>query len=360
MDMKMPRISFVFIALVVIFFLFQAARAGDTADEHPKIVRRTAWHHVVRVDLFTLETKGTAGDYTFTGIMPLPRSNGYQDVRRLEHSDGAETMKYLETDWEYLAMKKRVPARTLNPQPPTSEMHHVFEVVLYDLAADFRNIRGDIPQNTKRYPHTRYAGSYPPYIEPENKDIGRMAQSIKEENNLREGDQLGFARAAFRHVVDNFGLVQQKTNNGLSRLSYVLRQREGNHCDLVSVYVSLLRRYGIPARHLVAMRLDGTPHTLAEFYLEESGWIPVDVVMQMLDRDKKADYFGLMRASNGIVIVGCDLGLTVSPPGEKAEKVPLLQRFMRWPEHLNPDLDDECFRFGPLKEERRDGPVMMM
>lgn len=54
--------------------------------------------------------------------------------------------------------------------------------------------------------------------------------------------------------------------------------------------------------------------------------------MQKEDRRPAADYFGRMKAGNGIVILNGDPDLTISPPREQRQRAPLLQTYRRWPE----------------------------
>ena len=63
-------------------------------------------------------------------------------------------------------------------------------------------------------------------------------------------------------------------NTGLHPVQDILDN--GGDCgNQASVFISLLRAKGIPARHVVLCRV-GSAHVRAEFYLAGYGWIPAD------------------------------------------------------------------------------------
>ena len=114
-------------------------------------------------------------------------------------------------------------------------------------------------------------------------------------------------------------------STGLHPLAELLADGGGDCGNLSSIYISLLRCQGIPARHVVTINTNGEGHVWAEFYLERHGWIPVDVTMAQVG----GDYFGKIAASFNGIVVAKDIDLPIDMAGA-ARRVPLLQTYALW------------------------------
>ncbi len=89
--------------------------------------------------------------------------------------------------------------------------------------------------------------------------------------------------------------------SGFHPLETILVKGGGDCGNLFTVFITLLRMKGIPARHIVGFRPDNSLHVWSDFYLENYGWIPVDVTYKQ--SDPTGDYFGdILFKNNGFIL----------------------------------------------------------
>ena len=119
------------------------------------------------------------------------------------------------------------------------------------------------------------------------------------------------ARAVYQWVVENTVRNPDVKGCGTGEVEKVLAQRGGKCADISSVFVSIARAAGVPAREVFGLRLgkkdeeDMTSghHCWSEFYVPGYGWVPADaadvrkiMLVDKLDlkgaQDKIGYYFG--------------------------------------------------------------------
>ena len=119
------------------------------------------------------------------------------------------------------------------------------------------------------------------------------------------------ARAVYQWVVENTVRDPDVKGCGTGEVEKVLAQRGGKCADISSVFVSIARAAGVPAREVFGLRLgkkdeeDMTSghHCWSEFYVPGYGWVPADaadvrkiMLVDKLDlkgaQDKIGYYFG--------------------------------------------------------------------
>lgn len=157
---------------------------------------------------------------------------------------------------------------------------------------------------------------------PDHPAIARAAAELDRQSK----NHLEFARKAYEYVVKNFRYRDAYT--GAHPMDKIIANNGGDCVNLSSVFVSLLRNRGIPARHLVGIRPNDILHVYAEFHLEGYGWIPVDVTYGQ--RRQNNDCFGKVRSQDAIVILSRDLGLTVKTAGDKTQTLDMVQKYNYW------------------------------
>lgn len=92
------------------------------------------------------------------------------------------------------------------------------------------------------------------------------------------------ARAVYQWVVENTVRDPDVIGCGTGEVDKVLAKRGGKCADISSVFVSIARAAGVPAREVFGLRLgkkddqDMTKghHCWAEFYVPNYGWVPTD------------------------------------------------------------------------------------
>jgi hypothetical protein len=197
-----------------------------------------------------------------------------------------------------------------------------YNATLYEIKVDFSKIENVLPYDTTSEVFIENTKSDLPIIDTNNSDIIKIAKTIWEKNPTI----LGYARAAYEYVAGSY--KYKNANTGLHPLAQCLKENGGDCGNLSSIYISLLRTKGIPARHVVAIRADGTFHVWAEFYLEQIGWIPVDVTFK--NSNSKGDYFGKLTQKNAGVILNRKVNVEVKEGDKGFYQMPLFQTFGYW------------------------------
>ena len=292
---------------------------GLAAEGETILVKTNPKTYRVRSSL-ELKSVGVKPDILI-GELPLPKTNEYQTIQRLKHSPG-EVRSYPENGDEYLFCRFR---GNECPQPGLSKtIFYEFEVTLYDISVDFSKIDEIFPYDKKSVLYRRYTGKSGVYVDPDHPEIKRIAKEIA----VKSKDPLEFARNAYSYVSENY--KYKNPNRGITPLKEILQNGGGDCGNLSSIFISLLRNQGIPARHLAALRPDGSCHYWADFYLEKYGWIPVDVTYRVNDKDKSNDYFGRVRIESNGIILARDVDLSVINHQGVLQKVAHMQTFAYW------------------------------
>lgn len=131
-----------------------------------------------------------------------------------------------------------------------------------------------------------YLDSDGKYINLKNKTIRILGDSLWSASE----DTIDYARRCYLYVASHFKYM--KVGN-FRTLSEILKKGGGECGDFSTVFITLLRYKGIPARHNMGVKTDGSYHVWADFYHSDYGWIPVDVTYK--NSNPKGDFFGIYR-----------------------------------------------------------------
>jgi transglutaminase-like putative cysteine protease len=141
------------------------------------------------------------------------------------------------------------------------------------------------------------------------------------------------ARGIYDYIVNNITLVNDVSRlpgAGQGDLQFVLREMKGSAVDLASAFVGLCRAADIPARTVMGLQVpEGTRsgsilgyHGWAEFYLEGTGWVPVDPAEALRHPSRRDEFFARLDPSRVAISIGRDV--TLRPP----QKAPPLNFFI--------------------------------
>ena len=130
-------------------------------------------------------------------------------------------------------------------------------------------------------------------------------------------DRTARARAIYDWVVDNVEYKKVGTGWGNGDTFWACNERYGNCTDFHSLFISLARTEGIPARFemgfpIPADRKEGAIsgyHCWVEFWLPDVGWVPIDASEAFKHPEKRDLFFGMHPADRFHMTTGRDLRL---------------------------------------------------
>ncbi|RME68733.1 MAG: transglutaminase [Nitrospirae bacterium] len=202
--------------------------------------------------------------------LPYPVSDEFQTITDV-HWEGnykeASVLREPENGLLYLYAKWEGPSskRYLN---------FSFKAHAKERAVELRDSGEPIPADVKKYLEPE-----PPYILTDGK-IAEIAKKITRGKKTI----LEKARAVYDWTVENTFRDPKVKGCGLGIVEQTLAKRGGKCADISTVFVSIARAAGVPARDVFGLRLGKKPeqdmtkgyHCWAEFYLPGTGWVPVD------------------------------------------------------------------------------------
>lgn len=136
--------------------------------------------------------------------------------------------------------------------------------------------------------------------------------------------ELDKARAIYDYVFQNMSYDKTGTGWGHGDVLYACNARKGNCTDFHSLFISMARSQGIPARFEIGFQVPEDRkagdiagyHCWAEFFTPQDGWIPVDISEAWKHPVKKDYFFGAHDADRVQFSVGRDLRLNPPQQGE--------------------------------------------
>ncbi|HTS68753.1 MAG TPA: transglutaminase domain-containing protein [Terriglobia bacterium] len=151
---------------------------------------------------------------------------------------------------------------------------------------------------------------------------GRIKQLADEITRGKQGT-VARAYALYDYVFQTVRYDKSGTGWGRGDSLWVCDAKHGNCTDFHSLFISLARAAGIPARFEIGFPVpEGTEgsvpgyHCWAEFYVNGLGWVPVDI-SEAWKAPKKHDYFfGTLDANRVQFSVGRDLALQPKQDGD--------------------------------------------
>ncbi|MBR1415232.1 MAG: transglutaminase domain-containing protein [Prevotella sp.] len=158
-------------------------------------------------------------------------------------------------------------------------------------------------------------------VDPDNASIQAISNQLYEECNR---NRLAYAESCYNYVASHYRYLNP--NTGLHSLAELLSAGGGDCGNLSSIYISLLRAKGIPARHVVAIGANNNFHVWAEFYIQDFGWVPVDVTYK--NSNPNGNYFGKYDYNLVVVQKGVTMDYPVTQLG--IVTIDLLQTYCWW------------------------------
>lgn len=229
--------------------------------------------------------------------IPYPVSNATQDISNVRISGNfTQSGVYGEKETGNLALYAEWTAPTKD-----RAITLTFDATASELIRrDFPKEESSIPPEIKEYLKSSK------FIPTDGK-VKEVALSVtKNKKKISEK-----ARAVYQWVVENTVRDPDTKGCGTGDVEIQITKRSGKCADISSVFVSIARAAGVPAREVFGLRLGkkddedmtGGHHCWAEFYVPGYGWVPADaadvrkiMLVDKLDlkgaQDKIDYYFG--------------------------------------------------------------------
>ena len=214
-------------------------------------------------------------------LIPYPETNEYQDITNSQFS-GAE-LKTSDTGVNYLMCHNT----SGFPKSGEAFISHSYTVDYYTLNTDFSKItERNLPYDTESPQYKRYTdicyginGDDKSFImiDPTDPRIVAWADQLWEE---AKGDRIDYARICHKWVADN---IEYGIYDGDNTIDEIIQRMSGDCGNMHSLWMSLLRCKGIPARPIVMAAPQNQwndeieSHVRGEFYIPGYGWIPLDI-----------------------------------------------------------------------------------
>jgi len=149
---------------------------------------------------------------------------------------------------------------------------------------------------------------------PVNGKIKRLAEEITQ----GKSNNLGKARAIYDYLIDKLTYSKDDPKVcGIGDSLLTLQYKKGICTDYHSLFISLVRSLGIPAKFEIGFRIPKEPqegklngyHCWAKFYIKGKGWIPVDISEADKHPEKRDYFFGHIDENRIHLTTGRDIML---------------------------------------------------
>lgn len=283
-----------------------AASTAATSTTSPAKTRQVRFHYRFRVkDLASLAATGSDAERNLVRIwLPCAVSGEHQQIKRLEI---ASAVQFRET------REKRYGNALLYGEVPLPASGEFAVDVPYEVTRSEVTSSAAQPQPLDDAQRQLFLG--------ENALVptgGKAAEMLKALTLNK--DQLALARQLYDVVDEHCVYKKEGTGWGRGDTNWVCDNGYGNCTDFHSLFMSLARSQGLPARFEIGFSLPTDKpsgpvagyHCWAWFYVNDRGWIPVDISEADKHPQLKEYYFGNLTADRVTFSVGRDLQL--DPP----------------------------------------------
>ncbi|RME27049.1 MAG: transglutaminase domain-containing protein [Deltaproteobacteria bacterium] len=152
---------------------------------------------------------------------------------------------------------------------------------------------------------------------------GEPVDGIVAEIAPGQDDPLAVSRAIYDYVIDHMEYKKVGTGWGNGDTFWACSAGYGNCTDFHSLYLSLARARGIPARFVMGFPIPDADHEVevqgyhcwVEFYVDGRGWLPLDASEADKHPDRRDALFGAQPPDRVEFTVGRDLVLDAHQQG---------------------------------------------
>jgi transglutaminase-like putative cysteine protease len=153
--------------------------------------------------------------------------------------------------------------------------------------------------------------------------IDGMIGKLSREQTADIQDPLQRARKIYEYVIAHMHYDHDGTGWGHGDAIFACTKHHGNCTDFHSLFIGMARAAGIPARFEIGFAIPQNEpggeiagyHCWAEFYIQGTGWVPIDASEAWQNPARHDFYFGTLDADRVRLASGRDLTLTPRQAG---------------------------------------------
>jgi transglutaminase-like putative cysteine protease len=291
---------FVRLALAAVATLGFAFMVSGATQPNPLPANR-AWS---TFDLsYVVRVSPPASTHSVRVTIPLPSSDDDQTISELQLAAPVKVRLRKDKDGNQYAEVVVDSSRT----PSSFEVRVSFHVLRYERRFDMA---------TAIDPPGAFPKDVVPFLQPDKSvSIDGAATSVVREQAQGIVSPLDKARNIYDYVISTMRDDRDAARGCRSNAAGTPQSNSGNCAEFDSLFVSMARAAGIPARLQIGFSLPGgeqeglvsSDHSWAEFYANGVGWIPVDLSQASQDPGNRDNYFGAIDGRRVVISTGHDL-----------------------------------------------------
>jgi transglutaminase-like putative cysteine protease len=162
------------------------------------------------------------------------------------------------------------------------------------------------------------------YLQPDNLvPLNGVIAELAKRQTAGDTTDLEKARHIYNYVLANMRYDKSGQGWGRGDAIWACSSKRGNCTDFHSLLIGMMRASGIPARFEIGFSLPADKdegdisgyHCWAEFYLQGTGWVPVDASEASKNPAKRDYFFGAHDANRVFFAYGRDIYLSPEQQG---------------------------------------------
>jgi transglutaminase-like putative cysteine protease len=292
-------------------FLPWRGHANSAIDQNPPPSRTFAFTYQVHVPPMKDATR------RFLLWLPLPPQNEHQKIRDMQiessvpHSQGRES----EYGNSYVLF-----------QPTPAQLEEGFDATIHFVATRFEH---KVPLDSASTERVLMNDSSPPdlqrYLEADKLvPLNGVIADLAKEHTAGDTTTLAKARHIYDYVLATMRYDKSGEGWGRGDAVWACTSKRGNCTDFHSLFIGMMRASGIPARFEIGFPLPESKtegeipgyHCWAEFYLNGTGWVPIDASEASKNPAKRDYFFGAHDVNRVFFTSGRDIRLSPEQHGE--------------------------------------------
>jgi len=290
------------VRFALIGLLFANCLWGDAGLERPIPERHFKFTYQVRIAGVNPETK------TLEVWIPFPHNEAYQAVNNYQITSELE-----HTVWVDLTNGNKILYFSLTDEfIDKVNLEVIFDITRLENNSYVDGASVHVPAPPKELEHFLKASELVPIDGPIAKEaLGVINAEMTTQEKIE---------ALYKHLLRTISYDKSGDGWGKGDALFCSVTRGGNCTDIHSLFIGMARSLGIPARFVIGFpipenRIEGAIsgyHCWAEYYVEERGWVPVDISEAVRHPGKEGYYLGRIDENRVSFTTGRDIKIITS------------------------------------------------